>query len=494
MKALGTTDATKLKPAPDETPPPSPDSKIGANGVAVFGGYVDRKETDARLLGQTRYKTFSELVANISIVAAGVRYFLNLVAKPEWKAEPNPSGAAGTQEAADFVQEVMDDMDTSWHRVVRRASMYKFYGFGIQEWTAKLRDDGKIGLLDVEARGQSTIERWDMGPHGEVLGCWQAHPESGEELYLPRNKVVYMLDDSIEDGPEGLGLFRHCADPGARLRRIQELEMIGFETDLRGIPVGRAPLGAIRKSIEAGKLTEEQATALLAPLRSIVENHVRTADFGLLIDSMTYVTADESSTPSGVKQWDLQVLKGGSVVMPQASEAIMRITGEIARILGVDWLLLGTDGKGSLALARDKSQQFGLIVDSAIKEIRQQITRDLLKPLWMLNGWPKETMPKLKVAQIQYRDIEQITGSLVDMAQAGAMLAPDDPALDAVRELLGLPAHIPYIPPEDLVALGNEPKADSESGGAPEPDPVGNKPEPPERKDIPNPTAVSRGE
>jgi hypothetical protein len=477
QKALG----TEAAPAPKSA---SKTKKLGTSGVAVFGGFVIRPEKDPNLQGQLRYKTFSELVANISIVAAGVRYFLNLVAKPEWKAEP--AEGPGGVEAAEFVDEMLDDMDSSWHRVVRRASMYKFYGFGIQEWTAKIRDDGKIGLLDVEARGQKTIERWEMGDHGEVLGAYQRDPQTSQEIFLPRSKILYMLDDSIEDGPEGLGLFRHCADPGARLRRIQELEMIGFETDLRGIPIGRAPLAAIRQAQEAGKLTEAQVEDLLKPLRDVVENHVRTSDYGLLLDSMTYASQDEANTPTAVAQWSLDVMKGGSVVMPDASVAITRITAEIARILGVDWLLLGTDGKGSLALARDKSQQFGLIVDSAVKEIRQQVQRDILKPIWQLNGWPKETMPTMKVAQIQYRDIEQITGSLVDMAQAGAMIAPDDPALDAIRELLGLPAHVPYVPPEDLSLL-------SGGGGKKDGDGAPVAPLPPDRKDIPKPTAVASG-
>lgn len=458
--------------------------KIGTSGSAVFGGYVVSNESDATMRGAQRYKTLSELLANVSIVAAGVRYFLNLVAKPEWQVEA--AEAAGGEEAAEFLQSVLEETDTAWHRVVRAASMYKFWGFGVQEWTAKIRDDGKIGLLDVEKRGQRTIERWDTGPHGEILGCWQNHPETGEELYLPRSKILYLLDDSIEDGPEGLGLLRHCADPGKRLRRIQELEMIGFETDLRGIPIGRAPLAAIRQAQDAGKLSEDKAAELLAPLKGVIENHVRTHEYGLLLDSLTYASEGETSTPSGVRQWDLNVLKGGSVVMPNANEAIMRITSEIARVLGVDWLLLGTDGKGSLALARDKSQQFGLIVDSAIKEIRQQVERDIVRPLWVLNGFPKETMPKLKVAQIQYRDIEQVTGALVDLAQSGAMIAPDDPVIDAVRELLGLPAHIPYIPPED-----REARADAEQKA----DAAGlEKPTPPDRKDIPKPTAVGTGE
>lgn len=474
--------AAPFRSTPKEVKPP-PTQKVGVTGTAVFGGYVQRPDRDPRLLGQQRYTTFSDMVANISIVAAGVRYFLNLVAKPEWTAEPANETPAAV-EAAAFVQDVLADMETSWHRVVRRASMYKFYGFGVQEWTAKLRDDGRIGFLDVEPRAQKTIEQWDVDPHGDVFGCIQRAPESGESIYLPRGKLLYMVDDSIDDGPEGLGLFRHCVDPAARLKRVCELEMIGFETDLRGIPIGRAPLAAIDRMVQAGKMSKEDQNKLLSPIRSVVENHVRTTDFGLLLDSATYQSQDESATPSAIQQWSLDLLKGDSTSLPDANTAISRLTGEIARILGVDWLLLGTDGKGSLALARDKSQQFGLIVDSAIKEIREQVVRDLIDPLWRMNGLPDELQPTLKVAQIQYRDIEQVTGSLVDLAQAGAMVMPDDPVVNSVRDLLGLPEVPSENMARDAALVGrteNEPPEGEEL--PPETDP--DRPTPPDRNDIP---------
>ncbi len=118
--------------------------------------------------------------------------------------------------------------------------------------------------------------------------------------------------------------------------------------------------------------------------------------------------------------------------------AIERINREIARILGVEHLLLGGDGKGSLALSRDKTQSFGLIVDSTLTELEFVMKNDVARVIVVLNGWPEELTPKLKTEQVQYRDIEQITQALRDMADAGAPLMPGDPAIDEIRDLLGL--------------------------------------------------------
>jgi phage gp29-like protein len=119
--------------------------------------------------------------------------------------------------------------------------------------------------------------------------------------------------------------------------------------------------------------------------------------------------------------------------------AIERINREMARILGVEQLLLGSDSKGSFALSKDKTQSFGIIVDSCLKELRETFEKDFLGPLWTLNGWDESLKPTFKIEKIQFRDADQLTSSLEQLARAGAPMAFDDPAINAIRSLLGLP-------------------------------------------------------
>jgi len=117
----------------------------------------------------------------------------------------------------------------------------------------------------------------------------------------------------------------------------------------------------------------------------------------------------------------------------------MRKVRDLARVMGVESLLLGESGAGSLAMAKDKSGNFYLIIDSTLKELTEQFEKDVVDPLMKLNGWPEELKPTLKVEKIQHKDVTELTQALADMAQAGAVLAPDDPAINAIRDLLGLP-------------------------------------------------------
>lgn len=415
----------------------SPTETVGAPGTAVYGGYLQVEEKNPNLANpDERYKTFSEILANTSIVSAGTRYFLNLVAKSEWQFIPAEGDTDGTW--AELAEEMLTkDPKTPWHRVVRRAAMYRFYGFSIQEWTARRRDDGKLTYADIAPRAQSTITKWDLLDDGDVQGVVQTSPQNNKDIYLPRQKLLYIVDDTLSDSPEGLGLFRHLVAPSARLARYEQLEGFGFETDLRGIPVGRAPFTELAEKVQAGEITDAQRKAIEAPLRDFIKNHVKSAKLGMLLDSIAYESKDEAGRPSSIQQWGVELLKGSATSFAENAAAIERINREIARILGVEQLLLGESG-GSYALSEDKTSSFFLLIDSALTEIREAVADDLLKTIWQLNGFPEDMMPELSTEALQHTDVAQVAQTLRDMATAGAVLDPDDPVIGEVRDLMGV--------------------------------------------------------
>lgn len=413
---------------------------IGVSGVVNYGGFLLESEENVKLLGVEKYKTYSNILANVSIIGAGTRYFLNLVAKPSWRVEP-ANQTPEAIEAAEFVQTVMDRVNTPWSRIIRRAAMYRFYGFSIQEWTAKRFKDGRIGLKDIAPRPQSTITRWKTDRIGEVQGVWQTDPQNYHEIFLPREKFIYLVDDSINDSPEGLGLFRHIIEPAKRLQRYEELEHIGFETDLRGVPVGKAPFAALQRKVKSSEITQEEADALTKPMRSFMENHIRGNKTALMMDSTPYQTSDEGQKPSTTPLWDIELLKSGITSQDAIYKAIMRITTEIARVLGVEGLLLGGSDRGSLALSKDKSHNFYLIVDSTITELLASYQKDFIGPLWDLNGFDEELKPTLKADVVQFRDVESISRALRDIQTTD--MTEEDAALGELFDLLGLSRLLP---------------------------------------------------
>lgn len=462
----------------------SPMKTVGRSGTAVYGGFVDLKERNRKVVGAEKYVTASELLANVSIIAASMRFFTNLTGSVKWSVEPAEDMGEGKSSdqaklAAEFVEDLLDDMETSWRRIVRRTAMYRFYGFGIQEWTAKRRDDGLIGLLDIEPRPQHTIERWEVDLSGTVLGVWQRSPQDGEDIWLPRSKTLYLVDDTMTDSPEGLGFMRQLVEPGERIQEYLRLEGMGYSRDLRGIPIGRAPISEINDLVEAGQLDEAEAKKLIQGMEKFLQLQAKAEDTGLLIDSGTYqgVVAD-GETVSAVPKWAMELLNASGSSHADLGKALERLAYDCARIIGTESLLLGSGATGSRALSEDKSRNLYLNVNGTLADMAEGCTRDVLNPVWALNGIDPTLKPRLKTEDVAFKDVEAVAAALRDMATAGATLAPDDPVIDDVRDMLGV-SRQPELTPERLSFLMPDPAADDPAAAEEEPGKPKPKKEPP---------------
>lgn len=447
----------------------SPGETVGASGTAIYGGYVENKELNSAIGGrEARYKTYSEILANASIVGAGVRYYLDFVSQAQWSFTPSDADTNG--HFAELCENAFTkDPTTPFRRIVRRAAMYRLYGFSVQEWTAKRHADGHLTFKDVEPRPQVTIDRWDYaeseagGTSGELIGVMQVSPQSSQTIYLPRSKIVYLVDDSLSDSPEGFGLFRHMVAPAQRLFRYEQLEGFGFETDLRGIPIGRAPFTELAEMETAGELTKAQRIQIEAPMRAFITNHIKNkANLGLLLDSSPYVSDGENASPSGTPQWSVDLLQSSGSSFTENAAAITRLNYELARVLGVEHLMLGSSSVGSQALSEDKSNRFHLLVGGALGEIRETFMSDLMDTLWALNGWPDEMKPEIVIEKVQFIDAGKVAAVMRDLATAGAPLAADDPVVPEVRAMMGLKAEVmvPDVSTEDDTLLDGKTTAE----------------------------------
>lgn len=412
---------------------------IGAPGAAIHGGFIQSEEQNAKLTGTQRYITYSDILTNVSIVASAVRCFLNLVSKAGWKVEANPAGGDRAKKVAEQFQKAIESTRTPWRRIVRRTSMYNFYGFSMQEWISIADREGFTRFEDIEARAQSTIEQWKRDDRGEIYEVGQRSPQDGSLIPLPRWKLVYAVDDAINDSPEGFGYLRQIAEPARRLQRYEQLEGYGFEVDLRGMPVARAPLATLDAQVKEGALDAAGRDARVKPLRDFITKHIKSPMLGMMLDSMTYQSTDDAATPSNVKQYDIELLKAGSTSQAEIAATIERLNREIARIIGIEGILLGATGTGSFAMSKEKTANFGLVTSGALQQIAETYERDLIVPFGIMNGYGPELLPKLRTDPVQHREIAELTSALKDMAAAGAVLAPDDPVINAIRDLGGMP-------------------------------------------------------
>lgn len=425
--------------------------ELGTNGSQVVHGYIQDHERNRLLHGVQKYTTYSNILLNNSIVSAGTHFFLNMAEQATWTFAPSAKDTSG--EYADFAKRaILLEPLTPWAEVVKKACMSRFYGFSLQEIVLKKNEKGEIVVKDFKHRPQSSIDKWITNDKGHVLSVVQRSTLSSvRSIEIPIDKLLYTVNNSFTDSPEGVGLFRHLVEPALRLARYEQLEAIGFDTDLRGIPIGRAPLAELAE-LEQRSQTPVDREGALGPLRAMLGNQKREVNQAILLDSETYSTQDETGKPSNVYKYDLQLLKSASNGLPDIAAAIMRLNREMARVLGVEQLLLGENREGSFALADAKTKSLFLLVDSTLDQLADAVSHKVLNLLWDVNGLDPDLKPTIIVEDTKFRNINEITGALRDLAAAGAPLNPEDEVVKDIRRLLGLSD--PLISPNEEKRLG----------------------------------------
>lgn len=418
---------------------PAPTKEIGTPGIVNYGGYLQSREKNNDLRDYRKFTKYEEILSNISVIGAAARYYINLAAKAKWSVEPVDDTDEAKQ-AAELVEQLMGEVDNTWSKIVRQSCMYRFHGFSVQEWTAKRMESGLLFFDSIENRPQWTIERWDTDDRHRVIGFAQRDPETSEELYIPRRKTVYIVDDTFSDQPDGLGVLRQIYKDARKLETLEDLETSGFERDLRGSIVARIPYGEFRRQVEAGEITEADASAAIRAIEKVAAMVRKSPDTAIALDSATYPNkSDTGISTSSQLLWNIELLQSSSSGLPDIADAIKRKNLEIARALGVESIMLGGDGAGSLALSKDKTNALLLQVNSTLEDVRAQYQKDLVERFWQLNsGFLDENlMPRLIVEELQSKDVESVAAILRDMASAGAILDGQDPIIDELRRDLG---------------------------------------------------------
>jgi hypothetical protein len=167
----------------------------------------------------------------------------------------------------------------------------------------------------------------------------------------------------------------------------------------------------------------------------------------------------------------------------------------MALVMGTASMLTGREGQGSRALSEDHSRNLYLMCNSTLDDMTESYQRDMVDRLWAMNGLNDDLKPQLAHEDAAFKDAEQIARVLRDMAAAGAILAPDDPAINDLRNLIGISEADPMdletlaLVRGDPAATGATPMGDGTDGtGQPAPGGPGAAPKPePKPKPAPKP-------
>jgi len=423
-------------------------NELGRSGLKHFGGTL-YEEFLPQLTGLRGQKIYKEMAENSPVIGAMLFAVESLLRSVDWEVEP-ASQSEKDLEAAEFLEECRTDMSHTWEDFVSECLSMLIFGWSMFEVVYKKRkgdhksptsefDDGRIGWRKFALRSQDTLYRWEIDDTGGIQGMWQYPVPSTptmmrgqhETVLIPIEKALLFRTTSMKNNPEGRSVLRSAYRPWYYSKRIEELEAIGVDRDLAGLPLAKVPI----ELLGANKTADQQSTFNL--IRDIVQKTKRDEQEGIIWPKVL----DEN----GNDLYEFELISSGGRRSFDTGAIIQRYMQQQAMTIMADFILLGHENVGSFALSSDKTELFAVALGAWLDGIEEVLNRHAVPRLFALNDFTLDEYPRFLHGDIEKPDIQQLGAYIQSLASSGAPLFPD---IELENRLRGY-ADLPEADPEE---------------------------------------------
>lgn len=448
--------------------------EIGRSGLNMWGGEV-REEFLPELKGKAGRRIIKEMMDNDAIIASMLFAVSMLIrqAKPTVKPAIEPKTkvvtkkgkryrlikatpeSTASKETADFVQSCLHDMSETWGDTVGEILTMLPYGWAWLETVYKRRNgpsrdpstnsrftDGKIGWRKMPLRGQDTLKRWVMDDTGGIQAMvQQVKSDQGttDEITIPIQKSLLFRTEHAKNNPEGRSVLRAPYRSWHFKKRIEEIEGIGIERDMAGLPVLTGP-----ENIDLWDVNDPAMVTARQEAELIVRSIRRDEQEGVLL-------------PNG---WELELLASAGKRNFDTTQVIGRYNNNIAMTLLADFIILGHNNRyGSFALSSSKTHMFAVALGGWLNVIADVFNRYAIPRLLELNGMDTEHPPILEFEDIELPDLAELGTYILNLSRAGFQLFPNIPLEKKLMQAASMPI--------DDMEFGREPAPELDAFGQP---------------------------
>lgn len=398
--------------------------EYGRSGLRHWGGFVFDEWLTQLQYGRRAAEVYREMGDQDPIVGAILYSIQMLMRRVTWWCEPK--GSRG----AEWMWGALNDMMFSWPDTISEIISFLQYGWGWHEICLKVRDgltddprtssaftDGTIGLSKIPLRSQDSLWKWAFDDYGEIEGMIQNPPPDYLIRFIPRQKALHFRTTVFKDNPEGRSILRNAYRSWWFIKNIQQIEAIGVERDLAGLPVLTPPEGT-----DIWDTSDTNMVAMLQQAKNVVSSIRRDEQEGVVL-------------PFG---WTLELLASKGSRQFDTSDIIGRYETRMATSVLADLVMMGQDKVGSYALSVTKKDLFAASLGAYLDIISSVINTQLIPRLWALNGF-KDEMPKLCHGSVETIDLSTL-GTFINAI--GRVGAPIDwsTTLPWINEQMGAPA------------------------------------------------------
>jgi len=419
--------------------------QLGQGGTNTKDGTIRADEFLPDLKGKRAIRKFREMRDNDSTIGAIMYATEQVLRDVDYYVEP-ANDKLKAQKEADFVKSILEDMEHTLDDHISEALSHLTFGFSIFEVVYKRRrgpqqrqasnyskySDGRIGVRKLASRAQWTIERFDVDKTtGDVLGIRQEQSYGSKSLFIPSNKILHYKTTNTNNDPSGRSILRNAYTSYQYLKNLQNIEAIAVERELHGVPVGRI----------AAEYLSPDATADQASVRSQMEKILRDLKFNeqgyALLPSDVYRDAD--GKPTNQRIVDIELIASNGSRNIDINPIVGRYQHDIARSVMAEFLMLGAGANGSYALSKSKTDLFLRSMESYINSIFDVINKQLVEPLWHMNGLDFDLMPKICAGDVAPHDLRELGSYLRNLNGANIDLSDQDDIVNALLANAELP-------------------------------------------------------
>ncbi len=406
----------------------------GTSGLVRYGTQVD-EEFLHQLKGAKGVRVWREMRDNDSTVGASYYAMDSHIRQVPWRVDPAPDHPLA-EEAAKFLEECVGDMSLTWNDFISEAFSCAWFGWTMFEKVFKYRqgpqgespskyNDGKLGWRKFAVRAQETLDGWEFEEDGSLVGMWQVAAPLFKRVLIPIERSILFRLSQSKGNPEGRSMLRNAYRSWFFLKRLQELEAIGIERDLVGLPHLQLPFAYFAKNA-----TPEKKQAL-RDFMDMLSQIRRNEHEGIA----TPAELDENGKPTGFK---LSLLSTGGTRQIDIGGSIQRYGKAISQSMLTGFLFLGMDSVGTQALSQSITGVFKTALGSILDTVEETVNRFAVQELMELNGYPPEAWPRLRHGEVDEKDIRPLAESLLKLVDAG-LLTPDSTLEDYIRKEGRLP-------------------------------------------------------
>lgn len=404
---LGGQDLTKNEALPF-------DFEVGTTGLAQFSGLIFQ-EPLKELRGKEAYNRFNEMRLNSPIVGALLLSIENPLRATSWEFR---SDTSDTDPRLDLLEAARANLEHSWNDHISEALTFMAFGFSMFNIVYS-NIDGKMLWKSFSPRGQDTVYRWlyeevqnypgDQNPGQRLKGFVQIAPPKYRPTPIPIERIMSYRMRVERDNPEGRSILRTAWVDYFYVKHLQQTEAIALERMGPGFPVITLPAGAT-----TGGATTDDAKAA-----KIVRNVRIDEQSGLVL-------------PDG---WKFEFAKVGTTI-PDYNLVIERHEKRILLSALAQFLMLGMDGKGSLALSKDHSDFFTMSINAVADIISETFTKQAIPQLMELNGYDCEGL-RLEHTPAQGSIGPEVVADFISKVSAVMTLDANDEVW--LRQVVGMP-------------------------------------------------------